>query len=243
MSDTALSVKRDNYLILASPDLVQETLSENFADERLSPNDLEKIKIPAGGLTQWVIQTAEGEEVVKEITGVIVHQHSQRAYFPGEYVGGNEKPECSSYDGTLGHGSPGDSLAAEGKGCAECPLSQWGSARNGKGQACRLSKRLYIVREGEVLPAVLTLAPSSLQNFRRYMLRLGITPFYGVITRLKLVQATTPGGIKYSSVMPELAGRLERDDLDKVRTYRDALIEAMAYRNQQTEVEPAGEWS
>jgi hypothetical protein len=230
---TSLAVRRDDYLILANPDLVHETMAENFGNDRLTAGDLEKIKTPAGGGTHWTLETAEGEQVVKEITGVLVHQHSQRAYYPGEYAGGNEKPDCSSYDGKWGHGSPGDSLAAEGKGCDECPLSQWGSARNGKGQACRMSKRLYILRPGEVLPAVLTLAPGSLQNFRRYLLRLGITPYFGVITRFKLVQAKSGGGILYSQVMPELAGRLDREDLDKVREYREALIAAMAYRGQE----------
>lgn len=230
MADTSLSIRREDYLILANPSLVHETMAENFGDERLSPADLERIKIPAGGVTQWILETAEGEQVVKDITGVVIHAHSQRAYFPGEYVGGNEKPECSSYDGKLGVGSPGDSLALEGKGCDECPLSQWGSARNGKGQACRLSKRLYILRPGEILPAILTLAPSSLQGWKRYSLRLGITPYYGVVTRFKLTAATNPGGIKYSSVVPELAGRLDREDLEQIRTYREALIESMRYR-------------
>jgi hypothetical protein len=243
MAETGL-ITRDSFLVLANPDVVHETLAENFGSERLTMGDLQKIKIPAGGGTFWTVETSEGEQSVKEISGVIIHQQTQRSYFSGPYTGGNEKPDCSSPDGQYGYGDPGDGLRAEGNGCAECPLSQWGSGKGGVGQACAQKKVLYVLQPGEVLPTLITLAPSSLQNFKRYLLRLGITPYYGVVTSFSLVKATSKSGIGYSQVVPKVVSRLDREDAEQIKVYRQALLAAMARRNDLNgQAEDEEEWS
>ncbi len=149
-----------------------------------------------------------------------------RPSYQGEYTGGNEKPDCSSSDGHTPYGNPGDELRLAGKSCDDCPLSQFGSGKNG-GQACRQSRRVYLVQPGSLLPVVINLAPTSLGAIRKYLLRLGTTPYYSVVTKFTLKQAVSKSGIKYSTAVPEMVGRLDAVQVEHVENFRSALIESM----------------
>jgi len=233
---TELSVKADSYLMLSEPDRVGAILEANLGGERLRMGDLDQVKIPTGGMTQWAVEGPEGQTFVPNITGIIVHQHNQRAYYQGEYTGGNEKPDCSSPDGHTPYGNPGDELRLAGKSCEDCPLSQFGSGKNG-GQACRQSRRVYVVQPGSLLPVVITLSPTSLASMRKYLLRLGTVPYYSVVTRFILKQAVSKNGIKYSVAIPEMVGKLDAEQVQNVVDFREALIDSMRYVPQQDSVD------
>ena len=84
---------------------VTEVLQSNLGGEEISPNDLAMVKMPTGGGVHWAVPTAEGEESVPTITGVIVHIARTRAWWqsnettgdppgPGaEAAGPNPRPE------------------------------------------------------------------------------------------------------------------------------------------------------
>jgi hypothetical protein len=129
---------------------------------------------------------------VKEFTGVILYHHPLFAYYRDKYAGGNEPPDCGSFDGVTGEGDPGGA-------CAKCRYNQFGSGEGG-GKACKNRRLIYILREGEVFPVLLSLPTGSLKEFTRYIQRLLSRgkKSLAVVTRFSLKKAVNTGGIAYS---------------------------------------------
>lgn len=154
----------------------------------------ERIKIPAGGSTVFELPGAEGDETeaVKDFAAVILYHHPIHTYYREKYTGGNNPPDCGSYDGVTGEGTPG------GK-CASCPFSQFGSGESG-GKACKNRRRVYVLREGEIFPLLLELPTGSLKEFSRYIKRLLSQgkKSNAVVTRFSLRKATNANGLVYS---------------------------------------------
>ena len=226
---TGLTVfQPSEFMIFDETQNVAAMLQENTGGDEISVGDLERINIPTGGGQRWTVPSAEGEREAEALTGVIVHQQTSRAYWPGEFRGEGAEPDCTSPDGEWGFGNPGDKLRAAGRGCATCPMAQWGSDPNGgRGQACKLMKRLYILLPGEILPHVLVLPPSSIAIIKKYLLRLGANPYYGVVTRIGLERVKNATGINYSRIVPTLVTKLSTDQTASVSRYRDSLIPAL----------------
>lgn len=106
-------------------------------------------------------------EVLKEIKGVLVYNHKTRGYWP---KGGGKVPECSSLDGLAGTITETN----EKRSCASCPFNQWGSAETddgseSKGKACKEMRRLFIDLEDYSLPLMLSLPPTSINEFDGYI--------------------------------------------------------------------------
>ena len=149
---------------------VTEVLQSNLGGEEISPNDLAMVKMPTGGGVHWAVPTAEGEESVPTITGVIVHIARTRAWWRSNETTG-DPPDCSSVDGLNGHGKPGGL-------CMGCPNNEWGTAVNDagnptKGKACGEKKLLFVIREGQILPTVVRVSTASLCVIKKW--QLGIT--------------------------------------------------------------------
>lgn len=164
------------------------------------------IKVPSGGGLAFEVPGDDDDDpdLVKEITGVIVCHHPVNAFWSEEYTGGNEPPDCSSLDGRIGVGNPGGY-------CKNCPMNEWGSGRDGEGKACNNRRRIYLLREGEMFPLLLSLPPTSLGNFSdlisRKVLQKGLRS-YAAIVKAKLKKATNRGGIEYSQVTWSVTGKL-----------------------------------
>ena len=154
----------------------------------------DRVNIPAaGGQAFEVPGEMPGEtDMVKEFTGVILFHHPLFTYWRERYAGGNNAPDCGSYDGVTGVGNPGGS-------CAHCPLNQFGSGENG-GKACKNKRRIYILREGELIPILLTLPIGSMRAFAVYVKRLLAKgkKSSSVVTKFSLQKATNANGIVYS---------------------------------------------
>lgn len=125
----------------------------------------ERIKIPSGGGVMFEIpgENPEEPDTVKTFSAVILYQHSLNAYYQSEYQGGSNPPDCGSFDGHHGEGTPGGD-------CGTCPLNQYGSGKNGA-KACKNRRRLYLLREGDIFPVILSLPTGSLKSFTRYLMR------------------------------------------------------------------------
>ena len=153
----------------------------------------ERIKIPSAGSTMFEVPGEDGEaESVKEFSAVILYHHPLHSYYATKYTGGNQPPDCASFDGVTGKGNPGGA-------CRKCPLNQFGSGDNGA-KACKNRRRIYVLREGEIFPLLLSLPTGSLQEFTRYIKRLLSRgrKSNAVVTRFTLRKATNAGGIAYS---------------------------------------------
>src|SRR5690606_40186209 len=105
--------------------------------------------------------------------------------------------------------------------CATCPLNQWGSDESGSGgKACKNMVRLYILREGDAFPLMLTLPPTSIKNWANYLakrvLGKGFRP-HQVVTKIGLKREQSRSGIAYSQATFKLVGVLSQDRSEERR--------------------------
>jgi hypothetical protein len=153
-----------NFIIpdAADGEFSSEDLAEDMAGVQLN---FPRVKIPSGGTLQFELpgDNPQDPEYVKCLDGVILSSHLSNAYWPeaGHDDEENGPPLCSSADGVHGVGEPGGA-------CAFCPLNAFGTGKNGKGKACKNMRQLYLLREGEYMPILLTLSPTSLQPYNNF---------------------------------------------------------------------------
>ena len=185
-------VTANNSSFLALKDFnLTDVMAEEMAGLSAS---FERIKIPIGGGTAFEIPGDDPDDLdtVKEVNAVILHHHPLNAYYATKYTGGSNPPDCGSFDGVVGVGNPGGN-------CKDCPYNAFGSSENGA-KACKNRRRLYLLREGDIFPMILSLPTGSLKGFTRYLMR--ILPKYknsnAVVTRFTLKKATSGSGIAYS---------------------------------------------
>ena len=213
-------------------------LADAMSEEMVGMDvSFDRIKIPAGGSTVFEVPGSDpGEtDAVKEFTGVILFHHPLFSYYRDRFAGGNNAPDCGSYDGVTGVGDPGGN-------CAHCPLNQFGSGENG-GKACKNKRRIYILREGEMIPLLLTLPTGSMKEFSVYVKRLLAKgrKTNAIVTRFSLKKVTNAGGIAYSQAqftvdrpltdeeLPYIAAMAEQVKQFATRVgYEDDPVSAMA---------------
>lgn len=176
-------------------------LNDLFSQEMdgLTPT-FDRIKIPAGGGISYEVpgDDPSNPDTVKEFKAVILYHHPIHSYYTEKFSGGNQPPDCGSMDGKIG------TVAATGeiKDCAKCPHSKFGSGENG-GMACKQKRRVYILREGEILPVILTVPTGSLKEFTKYVTRLlqKGKKTNSVVTKFALKRTQNSTGITFSQVV------------------------------------------
>ena len=195
---------------------IHEAIEANVGDAGLTAGDFERIKVPAGGGIAWSVQGLDGEEMVKELSGIIIAWRDTRAYWSVsmEESDGSMPPDCYSMDARTGTGKPGGD-------CHKCPLAQFGSDPKSDGQACKLIRQLFLIREDNLLPEIVNLPPSSVKPARQYFLRLASkgVPCYSVITRIALEKAKNGQGIVYSKAALTSGGRLTPEQAQRTKQY------------------------
>lgn len=183
------------------------------------------VKVPSGGGLAFELpgDDPDAPETAQDITGVIVHHHPVNAYWKDAYTGGSQQPDCSSIDGKMGL----EVASGELRSCEGCPYNLYGSAGDGSNsKACKNGHRVYILREGEVLPLLLTLPPTSLRAFKDYLAKRIVLKgkrSWHVITRITLKREQNAGGIKYSSCVFAKAGDLDQQQLEALSGTVDAV--------------------
>ncbi len=162
----------------------------------------ERIKMPSGDTTLFQIpsENPEEPEFEKEFSAVILYHHPIRAYFKDKFTGASNPPDCGSIDGIVGYGNPGGD-------CKNCVLNEFGTWEN-NAKACKERQRLYLLREGELFPVMLSLPTGSL----RRLLSKGIKSSE-VVTRFSLVKTTNKGGIAYAKAAFRVDRRLTSEEL------------------------------
>lgn len=182
----------------------------------------ERIKIPSAGSTVFEVPGEDPNEPdsVKEFSAVILYHHPLHAYYINKYTGGNQPPDCGSFDGISGEGNPGGN-------CAKCQYNQFGSGENGS-KACKNRRRIYVLREGEIFPLLLSLPTGSLKEFSRYIKRLLSKgkKSNSVVTKFSLKKAVNSGGIAYSQAQFTIDRQLTSEEFalinklsEQVKTY------------------------
>lgn len=183
-----------------------------------------RAKVATGGGKAFDIITGDedSDTSVPSFAGVIVYNHACNAYFDEDSTG-NTPPVCSSLDGVTGV----DTSEGECFACKTCPRNIFGTAKNGRGKACKNMHRLYImVEEGMPIPLILSLPPTSLKGWQTYRLTTLATKRLKpseVVTEFSLTSETSQSGQKYSVVKFKLLGKLAPEQAEVARFFADQL--------------------
>ena len=164
-NNTAL-METEKFVLPAMAEGEGEFTAEELAEDRDGlAMSFQRVKIPGGGMIQFELPSDDPEnpDYAKNLTGVVLYNHSSVAYWPeGDEYDDNVPPLCSSVDGKQGIGTPGGL-------CSTCVLNRFGTALDGKGKACKNMRVLYLLRSGEYMPLQLTLPPTSIKPWREFL--------------------------------------------------------------------------
>lgn len=184
---------------------------------------LDQIKNPASGTQVWSLQAVDGEYAAKTFKAVIAMSLMARRYYETSYdENPNQPPTCQSYDCIEGIGNPGGY-------CEECPMNEWHKGEPGK--ACREERKLIIMRTNSLVPAVLNIPVTSIENLNRYIQRIAGGGFradgteqppmmyHHVVTTFGLEPAVSKKGQKYTRMTFTMDSPLPDEakaDMDKI---------------------------
>lgn len=182
-------------------------------------NEFERIKMPAGGGVMFESPSGNPDEpdMIKEFSAVILYHHPMYVFYSSKFNGSNNPPDCLSIDGITGVGTPG------GK-CMNCPNNKFGSGENGS-KVCKNKHQMYLLREGEIFPVILSLPTSSNREFSRYIKRLLSRgkKSDSVVTKFSLKKAVNKTGISYSQVQFSVARELEKTEIELIKNYSEQV--------------------
>ena len=165
MAKNEVATTEKNFNLVTLTGELKEAVAEEL--DGLGTLPFERAKIPSGGGLAFELPGETEDEPVMstDLTGVLIHHHPVNAYWKEEYAGGNVQPDCSSHDGKQGV----ERETGEIHDCSKCPHNQFGSGKNGSGKACKNIHRCYILQEGNPVPIILALPPTSLKYIRDYI--------------------------------------------------------------------------
>lgn len=193
------------------------------------------IKVPAGGGLAFEVpgDDPNSPDLQKEFNAVILYHHPMLSYYKEKYTGGNQAPDCGSYDGVNGI----ERETGIVKACKDCPFNQFGSGENG-GKACKTKRRIFLLREGEAIPTILTLPTGSIGDFSKYIMRVISKGKKSnqIVTKFSLTKAQNQGGINYSKVVLTHAYDLNPAEIENVSKMAEQ-VKLLASRQDLTEVD------
>ena len=209
MNEIAIVPSYDITGISQSAEIMEALRAELGADYR---PDFAFCKTPSSARTVWDIMASDDDtdpEMAKTNEGVILYAHKNYAWWANKLdsgVGGGQ-PDCRSMDGVTGYDK--DNVAHD---CASCPYNKFGS--DGAGKACKNGRRVYVIREGDMLPIRIDLAPTGNKPYEKYVDNLLLPRKKGqkpmrpiqVVTRIGLKVETNSAGTKYSVPTFECVG-------------------------------------
>ncbi len=205
MAKNEVAVSNQTFELVTITGELAEAIAEEM--DGLGNIPFEKVKIPSGGGLAFELpgEDEDSPEMATELVGVILDHHPVNAYWENKYSGGNEQPDCSSYDGKQGV----ERETGEIHDCANCPHNQFGS--DGAGKACKNIHRCYILQEGNPVPLILALPPTSLKYLRDYIgkkVLLKNLRCWSVVTKITLKKEKSADGINYSRAAFALVSKL-----------------------------------
>lgn len=156
----------------------------------------------------------------KQLTGIIIFNHKARGYWETE---GQQLPTCSSMDGVSGTDENGVQHP-----CKACRFGAWGTGKDGRGKACKEMRWIYLLQDDEIVPSRISLPPTSLSEFDRFISALvqkRKAPISKVV-RLGL-EKTERHGFSYSTLaQPEVLGVVEPERIIQILKLRDTAVAA-----------------
>lgn len=212
----------------AGVELLKETLEGQDVDEF----NLARVKLPTGGGTSWEVPTLSGMEPAKVLQGVVVFSKNSRSYWADAYEGGNEPPDCSARDAKHATANEEVEIPAtlDEHGnllCDTCKFSEWGTSAtgSGRGQACKLTRQLFLIVPDRMLPLVVSLPPTSLKKASAYFLMLAdySKDYKRLVTKISLERAAGKGVPDFAVTKFEVGEEISDEVAQVVAAYADAL--------------------
>lgn len=201
-------VKKEDSGYLTTNTNLAESLGEEMQGLNIT---FDRIKVPSGGGLAYEVSgdNPDEPELEKEFEAVILYHHPMLSYYKEKYNGANEAPNCSSIDGIVGI----DRDTGEMKQCKDCPYNEFGSGENG-GKACKLKRRIFLLRKGDALPVVFALPTTSVGDFSKYIMRIVSRGKKSnqVVTKFSLKKVQNAGGITYSRVVVSAVRELNSEE-------------------------------
>jgi len=213
-----------------------EIINENLKNQPLSFQLFDVIKAPTGGTTSFTVPGIGGDEIQKELVGIILDYTTPRAYWSTPEPIEGTPPDCFSHDSIFSHDGA--------KLCSTCVYNTFGSKdgdSNAKG--CKESAVLYLLRPDSIMPIIVRVPVTSKHLFQRYLLRLinKMLPICGVVTRITLEKATSSGGQQYAKFVFEAADTLSPEETNHARAYGRKFADMVNVSIEASDVSQAGE--
>jgi hypothetical protein len=218
---TALSPVNSDYIALTNNAL--DIISENLKNQPLSFQLFDVIKSPSGGTTAFTVPGLAGDEIQKELTGIILEYTTPRAYWDTPDPIEGTPPVCFSRDSII---------SSDGKACPRCPFNDFGSKNGGDTQAkaCKESVVIFLLRPDNIMPVIVRVPVSSKLIFQRYMTRLvgRMIPISGVVTKITLEKATSKTGQPYALYNFEAVSVLEPEEAANAKAFGQKFMEILS---------------
>lgn len=198
--------------------------------EGLGAIPMPRVQTPSGGGLAFTIGEGDDADVAKELRGVIVMHQSNNVYYDKsiEESDGDNMPRCSSFDGKAGI----DNQTGEIRECATCPFNQFGP--DGGKKPCHNRHNVYLLREGDMLPTLISLPATSVQNFKKLIVNSVVLKkrrCCDVVVKVTLEKAESRGGQAFSRYKFALDKELTPDEKEKMRRYAESFKAYIDDRN------------
>jgi hypothetical protein len=217
MPATTLAPINSNYIALTNNAL--DIIRENLKNQPLSFQLFDIVKSPSGGATAFTVPGLSGDEIYKELTGIVLDYMTPRAYWDTPDPVEGTPPVCYSSDSLVSH---------DGKPCSRCQLNDFGSKDgDSNAKACKESVTIFLLRPDNIMPIIIRVPVTSKLIFQRYMTRLigKMMPLCGVITKISLEKTTNKTGQLYSLYNFEAVAILSQEETTKARAFGQQFIE------------------
>lgn len=217
MPATALVPDNSNYIALTNNAL--GIINENLKNQPLSYQLFDIIKSPSGGATVFTVPSVSGDEVEKELSGIILGYTIPRAYWDTPDPIEGTPPICYSPDSLVSH---------DGKSCSRCQLNDFGSKDgDSSAKACKESVMIFLLRPNNIIPLIVRVPVSSKFIFLKYTTRLvsSLIPISGVVTRITLEKATSKQGKPFALYKFEAVSTLSPEETAKARAFGQQFME------------------
>ena len=222
MTDTTelTTISESNYIALTSDAL--GIISENLKHQQLSTTMFDVVKSPSGGTTAFTVPGLSGDEIQKDLTGIILNYTTPRAYWDTPDPVEGTPPICFSSDSVV---------SFEGQPCSQCQFNDFGSKNGGEtsAKACKESVCIFLLRQDNILPLIVRVPVSSKAYFLKYVARLlsTMTPLSGVVTKITLEKSTNKTGQPYAKYNFEVASVLTSEEAASAKAFGQKFMEIM----------------
>ena len=221
MSTELAVVSKNQFLSLDPKGEYAEALQAmNDAGESITPVDLIRVKVPSGGGTTWMVPGPSGEEAAKSLRGALVFYQQAGVVWPSEDVQNGTMPALKTWDLMVAEQVgpvPDDLQSMIDPFRIDERRYRWPEMyeRFGFGQDKRFKEQrmLFLLREQDLFPLLITVPPGSLKDFKKWFKQLPLAriPYYRAVVDLSLKKAQSRSGITYAQIVPTLVGQLDRE--------------------------------